>query len=148
MTFYKEKTLKEMNKQEWEALCDGCGRCCLVKLEDEDSGEILCSDVHCSLFDAKTCKCKDYEGRKEKVPDCVKLTPENILTIGWIPPTCAYLRIANGKGLAKWHPLVAGNDKAMKEAGISVFGKVVSEDDVEHEDYVNHIAEWPNSEPE
>lgn len=100
MAFWDEKTLEEMTPVEWEALCDGCGRCCLMKLEDEDSGDIYVSDVRCQLLDGESCKCSDYPNRLKVVPDCIKLTPENVRTIEWIPKTCAYRRIAEGKGLA------------------------------------------------
>src|SRR5690606_40847633 len=103
MAFWEEKNLYEMTAAEWEALCDGCGRCCLIKLEDEDSGALITSDVRCKLLDGDSCTCTDYPNRQQKVPDCIKLTPENVGEIPWMPVTCAYRRLAEGKGLAWWH---------------------------------------------
>ena len=109
MPFWEDKRLDEMSYEEWEALCDGCGRCCLLKLEDEDTGEIMTSDVRCRLLDGTTCRCTDYPNRKRKVSDCIKLDIDNVRAISWIPTTCAYRRLAEGKGLAWWHPLVSGD---------------------------------------
>ena len=148
MTFWEEKSLEEMSQAEWEALCDGCGRCCLIKLEDEDSGEILNSDVRCRLLDDETCRCSDYERRQEKVADCIKLTLDNVREIEWIPPTCAYRRMAEGKGLAWWHPLVCGNSEMIVAIGVSVKGRTVAEEDVQPNDWVNHAVDWPSWEPE
>ncbi|MHB1110980.1 MAG: YcgN family cysteine cluster protein, partial [Devosia sp.] len=116
MAFWDEKTLEEMSPEEWEALCDGCGRCCLMKLEDEDTGEIYTSDVHCRLLDGESCNCTDYPNRLAEVPDCIKLSPQNVRTISWIPRTCAYKRIADGKGLAWWHPLISGDPETVVAA--------------------------------
>ena len=99
--FWKEKTLEEMSAAEWESLCDGCGKCCLSKLEDEDTGEIHFTSVGCRLFNAKTCRCRDYENRQAQVSDCVRLTPENVRTIKWLPSTCAYRLVAEGSSLVK-----------------------------------------------
>lgn len=148
MAFWEEKTLHEMTPEEWEALCDGCGRCCLLKLEDEDSGEIMTSDVHCRLLDAGTCKCIDYPNRKKKVSDCIKLTPENVTTIKWIPKTCAYRRLAEGKGLAWWHPLVSGDPETVVTVGVSVRGRTVNEEDVKPGEWEDHAVDWPDWEPE
>lgn len=147
MPFWEEKSLAEMNEAEWEALCDGCGRCCLIKLEDEDSGEIITSDVHCKLLDGDTCACTDYPNRQTKVPDCIKLTPENVLTISWIPRTCAYRRLAEGRGLAWWHPLVSGDPETVVSAGVSVRGRTVAEGEVKPGTWEEHVAEWPAFEP-
>lgn len=147
MAFWDEKTLEEMSKVEWEALCDGCGRCCLIKLEDEESGEIFNSDVRCKLLDTNTCQCVDYKNRKEQVPDCIKLTPQNVGKIKWIPVTCAYRRLAEGKGLAWWHPLVSGDPETIVQAGVSVRGRTVDEAGVEPGEWENHAVDWPDWDP-
>ena len=147
MSFWEEKTLEEMTAEEWEALCDGCGRCCLMKLEDEDTGEIYTSDVHCRLLDGETCKCTDYSHRTARVPDCIRLTPENVRTIPWIPGTCAYRRLAEGKGLAWWHPLVSGDPETVIAAGVSVKGRTVAEGEVAPGTWEEHVADWPAWEP-
>lgn len=148
MAFWDDKSLDEMNAAEWEALCDGCGRCCLIKLEDEDTGEIMTSDVHCRLLDAQTCKCSDYPNRKSKVPDCVKLTPKNVTEIKWMPTSCAYRRIAEGRGLAWWHPLISGDAETVVSVGVSVRGRTYAEDDIKPADWLDHAADWPDWEPE
>ena len=148
MAFWEDKTLDEMTPEEWEALCDGCGRCCLIKLEDEDTGEIMNSDVRCRLLDGDTCRCTDYPNRKAKVPDCIRLDIENVKSISWIPTTCAYRRLAEGKGLAWWHPLVSGDPNTVVAAGISVTGRTVAEGDVPANEWEDHIATWPEWDPE
>jgi uncharacterized cysteine cluster protein YcgN (CxxCxxCC family) len=107
--FWKQKALEALNPAEWESLCDGCGRCCLVKLEDEDSGEIHFTDIACKHFNAGTCRCADYAHRRRRVRDCIKLTPAKVRTLSWLPPTCAYRLVADGRDLAWWHPLVSGS---------------------------------------
>ncbi len=143
MKFWEEKTLKEMSEEEFEALCDNCGRCCLIKLEDEDSNEIFPSDVHCKLFSPKNCLCTDYDNREKIVPDCVKLNADNISSLNWIPTSCAYRRIAENRGLASWHPLISGDKETVVKAGISVKGLTISEKEIKPEDWVDHITEWP-----
>jgi uncharacterized protein len=142
--FWTTKTLEEMSSAEWESLCDGCGRCCLVKLEDEDSGAILATDVACTLFDAGSCRCRDYANRAAKVPDCVTLTPHEARTLTWLPPTCAYRLLAKGEELKWWHPLVSGDPRTVIEAGVSVQGKVfASEDDVPESALPGRVTKWP-----
>ncbi|MBK8085947.1 MAG: YcgN family cysteine cluster protein [Devosia sp.] len=147
MAFWDDKTLEEMNQEEWEALCDGCGRCCLMKLEDEDTGDIYVSDVRCRLLDGQSCRCSDYPNRLAQVPDCIKLTPENVRSIAWIPVTCAYRRVAEGRGLAWWHPLLSGDPQTVVDVGVSVRGRTVSELDVKPGEWEDHVADWPNWEP-
>ncbi|HLW90114.1 MAG TPA: YcgN family cysteine cluster protein [Roseiarcus sp.] len=143
--FWRTKTLEEMSVSEWESLCDGCGRCCLVKIEDEDSGEIHFTDIGCKLFDAKACRCADYARRRRRVKDCVKLTPDAVRTLTWLPPTCAYRRLAEGRDLAWWHPLVSGSRETVHQAGVSVRGRVsVDETEIPAELWLDRIVKWPN----
>lgn len=144
-TFWKTKTLAEMSRAEWEQLCDGCGRCCLNKLEDEDTGEFLYTRAACKLLDLKTCRCSDYENRASRVPDCVTLTPENVPRLGWLPATCAYRLLDEGKPLAWWHPLVSGRKETVVEAGIDVSSSAYSEDGITVDDLVDHIWRLPKA---
>jgi uncharacterized cysteine cluster protein YcgN (CxxCxxCC family) len=137
--FWETVPLDRMTRSQWESLCDGCGKCCVHKLEDEETGEIFPTNVACRLLDPRTAKCKDYPNRRAHVPECVRLTPAKLDTIDWLPSSCAYLRVHNGQGLADWHPLVSGDPNSVHRAGISVRGKTVSEDDVG--DLENHIIE-------
>jgi uncharacterized protein len=142
------KPLAELGRGEWEALCDGCGRCCLVKLEDEDTGQIHFTDVACKLFESGSCRCRDYARRRRKVSDCVKLTPENVETIPWLPPTCAYRLRREGKDLPDWHPLVSGDPETVHRAGVSARGRVSAfEDDVPVDELPRFIVAWPGKWP-
>jgi hypothetical protein len=125
--FWRRKSLGEMTAGEWESLCDGCGLCCLVRFEDEDTGEIIPTRVHCKLFDAQTCSCTDYANRKRHVPDCIKLTPGNIEALEWMPRSCAYRRLHEGKRLPRWHPLITGDPESTHRAGVSIRGQTISE---------------------
>jgi uncharacterized cysteine cluster protein YcgN (CxxCxxCC family) len=139
-----ELPLAKLSRAEWEALCDGCGRCCLHKLEDEDSGEVSDTNVACRLLDAKTARCTDYRNRKAFVPDCLRLTLKLVKEVTWLPDSCAYRRRAEGKPLPRWHYLLTGDRDAVRRAGVSVIGRVVSEDQagpIEH-----HIVDWAETE--
>jgi uncharacterized protein len=125
--FWETKTLRQMTAAEWESLCDGCGLCCLVRLQDEATGEVVPTRLHCRLFNPDTCRCTDYANRVRQVPDCVKLTPGNIDELYWMPRSCAYRRLNEGKPLPRWHPLVTGDPQSVHAAGVSVRGKTVSE---------------------
>lgn len=146
--FWKAKTLEQMSDREWESLCDGCGRCCLNKLEDEDTGETHFTNVGCKLLDGETCRCKDYKNRQAKVRDCVRLTPRSVRRIVWLPPTCAYRLVADGRDLYWWHPLVSGDKETVHAAGVSVRGRVVAtEETVPDERLVDYIVKWPGKFP-
>ena len=147
--FWRTKSLEEMSPTEWESLCDGCGRCCLVKLEDEDSGEIHYTDVGCTLLDAGSCRCRSYETRQAVVPDCLRLTPDTVRSVSWLPPTCAYRLVEEGRDLYPWHPLVSGDPDSPHAAGISVRGRVAGpEEHYPEEDLFDRIVEWPALPPE
>ena len=139
--FWRRKTLSEMSRPEWESLCDGCARCCLLKLEDIDTGEIAYTDISCKLLDSGACRCSDYENRQLSVPDCVVLEAKKIVDLGWMPSSCAYRLIAEKKDLAWWHPLVSGDPNTVHEAGISVRGRVVPEQ--RGDDPEDRIVTWP-----
>jgi uncharacterized cysteine cluster protein YcgN (CxxCxxCC family) len=146
--FWRTKRLHEMTTAEWESLCDGCARCCLVKFEDEDTAEIHYTDVRCRLLDGDTCRCIDYPNRARKVPDCVKLTPEQVSSLGWLPPTCAYRLLDEGRDLPWWHPLVSGDPATVVAAGISVAGRTsASEDELSLEQQTERVVGWPKRWP-
>jgi uncharacterized cysteine cluster protein YcgN (CxxCxxCC family) len=146
--FWKRKSLEQMTDSEWESLCDGCGRCCLNKLEDEDTGRIYFTDVGCRLLDDAGCRCKDYDHRQKKVPDCVRLTPANVRQLGWLPPTCGYRLVADGRDLYWWHPLVSGDPETVHAAGVSVRGRVAAnEKHVPDDELEDHIVRWPGMVP-
>ncbi|MCA0405289.1 MAG: YcgN family cysteine cluster protein [Proteobacteria bacterium] len=146
--FWKQKPLTALNDEEWESLCDGCGRCCLIKMEDEDSGEYYYTDVACRLFDRNTCRCGDYANRDASVPDCVRLTPENVGALAWMPPSCAYRLLAEGKDLPAWHPLVSKDPASVLTSGASVAGRVYAmEDELSLPELVQRIRAWPGRWP-
>ncbi|MBN1931776.1 MAG: YcgN family cysteine cluster protein [Desulfobacterales bacterium] len=140
--FWKIKPLSEMTRKEWESLCDGCGRCCLEKLENKKTGKVYYTNVACPLLDPETCRCKSYKDRKALMPFCLSLTPENINKFRWLPGSCAYRLLAEGKELAWWHPLVSGNADTVRQAGISVCGKVISSEHIHPDDLENYIVDW------
>ncbi len=140
--FWETKRLDEMTRSEWESLCDGCGRCCLKKLEDEVTREVAYTDVACRLLDRDRCRCTRYTERLKLVPDCIKLDASSLKEVDWLPSTCAYRRIEEGKPLEWWHPLVSGNPNSVHEAGISIRGRALSEEDVEGEEIQARVINW------
>ncbi len=141
--FWKHKPMSKLSKSEWESLCDGCGKCCCIRMEDEDTGAIYVTDVSCKLFDRENCTCGDYKNRTVHVPDCVQLTPDNAGALKWMPHTCAYRLIANGEDLFDWHHLVSGSRQTIHDAGMSVQDATYSELDIPEEKHPKHIVIWP-----
>ncbi len=138
--FWHRKSLAEMNREEWEALCDGCARCCLYRLEDADTGRIHFTNVHCRLLDTATGRCTDYANRSRRVPDCVTITLETLRSPGWLPRHCAYRRLAEGRSLPDWHPLVSGDPDSVVRAGQRVCDRTICEDDADALE--NHLVDW------
>lgn len=145
--FWRTVPMEEMTSEQWESLCDGCGRCCLNKLIYEDTNEIGWTDVACHMLDGQSCRCSDYPNRRQHVPDCVSLTVELLPTLDWLPPTCAYRLVYTGEELYWWHPLVSGNPETVHAAGVSVRGRTVSEKDVPMDDWDDYVVEWPGEGP-
>jgi len=140
--FWEIKSLAEMSQSEWESLCDGCARCCMIKLENEDDGRVYYTSLVCELLDTQSCRCTRYPQRSELVPDCIELTVDLAETLRWLPITCAYRRLAEGKPLPGWHPLVSGNPASVHEAGVSVRGKVIPVTMVHEDDQTDHVIDW------
>lgn len=140
--FWRAKTLEQMTPAEFDALCDGCGKCCLHKLEDEDSGDVFYTKVACRYLDENNCQCQVYDERQQHVPDCVMLTPATVKETYWLPETCAYRLIAEGIPLFDWHPLVSGDPDSVHKAGMSVKGLVVSETTVKPDDLEDYVVRW------
>jgi hypothetical protein len=142
--FWRRKSLQEMTDAEWESLCDGCGRCCLNKLEEEGTDRTYYTNVGCRLLDEHTCRCKDYDNRAALVDDCLQLTPQNIGETSWLPPTCGYRLIDEGRDLYWWHPLLSGDPETVHAAGVSVRGRVGASELVVPDDQLeNYIVSWP-----
>ena len=140
--FWETLPLEALTHNEWEALCDGCGKCCLNKLEFEDTGEVAFTRLACQLLDGETCRCKNYENRRDFVPDCVQVTPERLPNIVyWLPRTCAYRRLHEGKPLLDWHPLISGTTQSVHDARISVQGWTLPETSVPTEDWEDYLIE-------
>lgn len=138
--FWKRKALDEMTGEEWESLCDGCAKCCLYRLEDEDTRQIYYTNVHCRLLDLDTARCTDYPNRSLRVPDCVTITPEVLRDPYWLPTSCAYRRLAEGRDLPAWHPLVSGDPASVERAGQRICGRAICED--EADSLENHLVDW------
>lgn len=140
--FWRAKTLEQMTPSEFESLCDGCGKCCLHKLEDEDSGDVYYTKVACRFLNHDTCQCQEYTHRQKHVPECVVLNPETVQETYWLPETCAYRLVAEGIPLFDWHPLVSGDPNSVHVAGMSVAGQVVHENSVNPEDLEDYVVRW------
>ncbi len=140
--WWEAKSLAEMSDIQWESLCDGCAKCCLVKLEDYDSAEIYYTNLTCELLDTESCRCSDYAGRHKVVDDCIKLDRNNINTLSWLPKSCSYRLIAAGQPLPDWHHLRSGDPELIHSYGASLRGKVISELEVKEEDVEDHIIKW------
>lgn len=143
--FWKTKTLAEMTPAEWESLCDGCGRCCLHKLRDDETQALSFTNVGCRLLDTTTCRCSDYANRFAQVPDCIQLTPAILREVDWLPPSCAYRRIEEGRGLPPWHPLRSGTTRTVVTSGASACGRIVNERDAGTLE--DHVTDWPGRNP-
>ncbi|MCW8086487.1 YcgN family cysteine cluster protein [Sabulicella glaciei] len=143
--FWREKPLAAMSDAEWESLCDGCGRCCLHKLREDDTGRLHHTEVACRLLDVGSARCTDYANRRRRVPDCIRLTPDMLDGLDWLPPTCAYRLLSEGRDLPPWHPLRSGDPDSVRRAGISVAGRCVSERQAGALE--DHIARWPGQWP-
>ncbi len=145
--FWTRKKLTELTAEEWESLCDGCGRCCLKKIQDEASNKVAYTDVACKLLDRERCRCRRYQHRHELVPDCVALRPADETAFDWLPTTCAYRKLAAGQPLDWWHPLVSGDPDTVRRAGISVRGRTLAERDVGTDELQTRIIRWIKTAP-
>lgn len=139
--YWRRLPLTAMNEEQWEALCDGCGLCCLHKLEDEDSGQVYYTQVACKLLDLKTCRCTDYSNRLTQVPDCLSLRPDNVLKLDWLPESCSYRLLASGLALPAWHPLISKDPHARRKAGVSACNFAISERDADLDNMEQYIID-------
>ncbi len=140
--FWEQKTFEQMTPVEWESLCDGCGKCCLHKLEDEDNGDVYYTDIACRYLDKQQCQCSEYEQRQQLVPECLKLHPRDVEQFYWLPTTCSYRLLSEGQSLPVWHHLLSGDKNLIHQLGFSVKGRVVAETDVEQDQYEERIIQW------
>ncbi len=140
--FWKNYALDELTQNEWEALCDGCGLCCLIKLEDEETREVAYTKVACKLLDCSTARCSDYPNRLNFVPDCIQLTPSKLDELHWLPPSCAYKRLNEGKSLPRWHYLNTGTRDTVQKAKKSAAGRCISETEINQDDIEDYIVRW------
>jgi len=138
--FWEEKSLSELTRDEWESLCDGCAKCCLHRLEDEDTGDIYFTNVHCRLLDTDTGRCTDYKNRSNLVSDCVTITLDTLEDPYWLPKTCSYRLMAEGKPLPQWHPLITGDPDSVIGAGMRVCDRTICEDEADNLE--NHLIDW------
>lgn len=141
--WWKQKSLAEMNEAEWESICDHCAKCCLIKLEDEEDSTVYYTDVACDLLDGKTCQCKDYANRETLVPECLHLTPDNLDELYWMPPSCAYRLLHEGKNLPSWHHLVSGDKQSIHRMKQSVIGRFTYAAEVNEADWEDRVVTWP-----
>jgi uncharacterized protein len=143
MGWWRDTPMEAMTSAQWEALCDGCAKCCVIRLEDEDTGDIHATNIGCKLLDGQTCRCTDYPGRQAKVPDCVQLTPDNVRELSWLPKTCGYRLIAEGRPLFNWHPLVSGDPESVHQAGMSIRGSTTPEHRIKVRNWIRRIVVQP-----
>jgi len=140
--FWKTKKLWQMSQAEWESLCDGCGLCCLNKLEDWETGELFWTNIACHMLDGHTCRCKDYANRLDHVPDCIQLDVKQVNELEWLPATCGYRLVNEGKDLKWWHPLVSGDPETVHAAGISARDRTIPDTGIEVDDFEDYIVDW------
>jgi len=140
--FWETKTLEQMSPEEWELLCDGCGKCCLHKLQDDKTDDIYYTSVACDYLNLTNCLCKDYVNRKSLVPECIVLSKDNMKQFTWLPSTCAYRVLAEGGKLSDWHPLISSRDDSVHQAGVSVRSYAVAESEIEVKDFEDYIVQW------
>lgn len=143
LPWWEAIALTDMSREQWESLCDHCAKCCLIKLEDEDDGTVYYTDVACDLLECETCSCSDYANREVRVPDCLRLTPDNLEALYWMPPSCSYRLLHEGNPLPPWHHLITGDLNSIHEAGESVKGRFVYAARVKEDEWEEHVVEWP-----
>ena len=140
--FWETKNLRELNQAEWESLCDGCGQCCFIRFEDTKTGSVGVTSVVCRLFELESCRCSHYPDRHRLVKDCVQLDAGSVSDLSWLPSTCAYRLLDEGRPLYEWHPLIAENGDDIRCAGVSVYGNVISEKNVHPDDLAWQVVRW------